>query len=151
VSDERLRIECYILATDRAYHPDTHVWVQRLGADRVRLGLDPLGVETTGTIAQLALVEPGIRVRRGVSLGSVEAEKFVGPLASPLSGTVVAVNDDAIIDPRLLHAAPLDTWLVELAPSALEVELVDLVRGESIEAWFRAKVTQYRIEGVLAE
>jgi glycine cleavage system H protein len=151
VSDELVRIEGYDLAPDRAYHPETHVWVQQLGGGRVRLGLDPLGVETTGTLAQLALVEPGIRVVRGESLGSVEAEKFVGPLASPLSGTVLAVNDDAITDPRLLHAAPLDTWLVELAPSDLEGELVDLVQGEAIASWFAAKVTQYRIEGVLAE
>jgi glycine cleavage system H protein len=147
----RARIDGFDIALDRAYQPDTHVWVQQLGAGRVRLGLDPLGVETTGTLAQLALVEPGISVVRGESLGSVEAEKFIGPLASPLSGTVLAVNDDAINDPRLLHAAPLDTWLVELAPSNLTAELVDLVDGEAVAPWYAAKIAQYRIEGVLAE
>lgn len=146
-----LEVEGYRLDGDRAYHPDTHVWVDQLGDGGVRIGLDPLGVETTGTLAQLSLIEPGAIVAAGEPLGSVEAEKFVGPLASPVSGTVTAVNHDAVADPHLLHRDPLGTWLVELAPTELEAELSTLVRGEAIAEWFVRRLATYRLEGVLAE
>ena len=144
-------VQGYRLAVDRAYHPDTHVWVEEVGPGRVRLGLDPLGVETTGTIAQLAMAAPGSVVRAGQPVGTLEAEKFVGPLSSPVAGTVVAVNDAAVADPRLVHAEPLRTWLVELEVEAAGAAGDGLVRGDDVVPWFERKVAEYRIKGVLAE
>jgi len=147
-----LEVQGYRLALDRAYDRDSHVWVQVLAPDRVRLGMDPLGVETSGTLAQLALVPPGTDVRRAEPLGTIEAEKFVGPLPAPLSGTVVARNEAAVADPGLVHRDPFgEGWLLELAPSDLEGELGLLVQGEKVTAWFEAKVADYRLKGVLAE
>jgi len=151
VSDHRLEIEGYRIATDRAYHPDTHVWVERLAGGTVRLGLDPLGLETMGTLAQLALAAAGTVVERGEPFGTLEAEKFVGPLESPLSGSVVAVNDAVVDEPRFVHDDPLAAWLVELAPADLDAEASALVAGDDIAAWFAAKVADYRLKGVLAE
>ncbi|HET6953036.1 MAG TPA: hypothetical protein VFI47_21830 [Acidimicrobiales bacterium] len=147
---DRLEIEGYRVAIDRAYHPHTHVWVERL-AGTVRLGLDPLGLETMGTLAQLALAAVGTVVERGDAVGTLEAETFVGPLESPLSGSVVAVNDAAADEPRSVHDDPFAAWLVELAPADLDAEASALVAGDDIGPWFAAKVADYRLKGVLAE
>ena len=143
----------YELALDRAYDPETHLWALLVEEGRARIGIDPLGVETSGTLAQLAFVPAGTEVRRGEPFGSLEAAKFVGPLVSPLSGTVVAVNAAALADPGLVERDPFGAgWLVELAPSDLEDELPALLRGAAeIAAWFAAKVDEYRLQGVLAE
>ena len=141
----------YLLARDRAYDPDTHMWVKQEAAGTVRLGLDPLGLETMGTLAQLELLPAGTSVVRGEPLGTLEAEKFVGPLASPLTGTVLAVNADAVADPRIVHRDPLGTWLVELHPADCARESTSLVAGEEIVGWFTAKLAEYRLKGVLAE
>jgi glycine cleavage system H protein len=146
-----LEIAGYLVATDRAHHPDTHVWVERRAGGTVRLGLDPLGLETMGTLAQLSLAAPGTVVERGEALGTLEAEKFVGPLESPLSGSVVAVNDGAVDEPRSVHDDPYAAWLVELAPADLDGEVPALVAGDDIAPWFAAKVADYRLKGVLAE
>lgn len=146
-----LQIEGYRLAADRAYDPDTHVWVERRAGGTVRVGLDPLGLETMGTLAQLDLLGPGTAIARGEALGTLEAEKFVGPLASPLSGTVVAVNDAAIRDPRLVHDDPFAAWLLELEPSDYDAEVSALVSGDGIVPWFTARLADYRLKGVLAE
>jgi glycine cleavage system H protein len=151
MSAEWLEIEGYRVAADRAHHPDTHVWVERRAAGTVRVGFDPLGLETMGTLAQLALVVAGTVVDRGEELGTVEAEKFVGPLESPLSGWVVAVTDAAVADPRSVHDDPYATWLVELEPADLDGEARSLVTGDDIAPWFAAKVADYRLKGVLAE
>jgi glycine cleavage system H protein len=117
-----------------------------------RIGLDALGVETSGTLAQLAFVEVGEAIKRGEAFGSLEAAKFVGPLTSPLSGRVTATNEAVVADPRLVESDPYgDGWLIELTLSDPS-ELDGLVQGaEAIPAWFAAEVADYRLKGVLAE
>lgn len=152
MSVESREIRGYLVRTDRAHDPDTHLWVEVRDDARVRVGLDPLGVETSGTLAQLAMVEVGTIVVRGEPFGSLEAEKFVGPLVAPVSGTVVARNDAVLADPGLVERDPYDSgWLAEIEPSALDADLGGLVAGGDVAAWFESKVEQYRREGVLAE
>lgn len=143
----------YTLAIDRAYDPDTHLWVQLLDGGRARIGMDPLGVETSGTLAQLAFEPDGTTIRRGEPFGSLEAAKFVGPLVSPLSGVITGHNDAALSDPGLVERDPLGAgWLVELEPSGTEAELGLLVGDEDeIVRRFEAKLAEYRVQGVLAE
>jgi glycine cleavage system H protein len=146
-----LEVDGYRLAADRAYQPDTHVWVERCPGGTVRIGLDPLGLETMGTLAQLDLAPPGTTVGAGGAVGTLEAEKFVGPLESPLAGAVVAVNDAAVQSPRLVHDDPFAVWLVELQPADPAAASSSLVAGDDIAPWFAAKVADYRLKGVLAE
>lgn len=143
----------YRLDVDRYYDPDTGVWALMVGPGLMRLGMDPLAVESSGSLAQIALPPPGTEVARGQALGSIEAEKFVGPLTAPLSGTITGANQAAVEDPRIVHADPLgEGWLVELSPSDLAGEASGLVHGaDRVRAWFAAKVEDYRLRGVLAE
>jgi glycine cleavage system H protein len=140
------------VALDRAYGPAGHFWVSMVGPDRARIGLDALGVETSGTIAQLAFLPVGEHLKRGEAFGSLEAAKFVGPLASPLSGTVGATNDAVVADPALVERDPYGAgWLVEL-DLADDGERRDLISGaDVIPDWFEAEVEDYRMKGVLAE
>lgn len=145
-------VEGYRLDPERLYQPDTHVWVQPVAGGRLRVGLDPLGVETLGTLAMLALGPPGTSVARGEPLGTMEAEKFVGPLAAPVTGLVTAVNDAVVSDPRLVHRDPLGAWLLELETTGPDEELSGLVTGEgAVRAWFASRLAAYRERGVLAE
>jgi glycine cleavage system H protein len=149
---DRVEIDGYVLALDRAYHPDDHLWVQLLGDGRARVGIDPLGIETSGTLAQLAFEPVGAAVGRGEPFGSLEAAKFVGPLVAPVSGTITAHNDDALADPSLVERDPLGAgWLVELAGPAIDDELALLVRGDGVRPWFEGKLGDYRLRGVIAE
>jgi glycine cleavage system H protein len=123
-----------------------------VGGDRARIGMDALGVETSGTLAQLAFLPVGEVLKRGEAFGSVEAAKFVGPLTSPLSGTVTATNGAVVADPSLVERDPYGAgWLVELT-LADPGELGELISGaDAIPAWFAAEVEDYRLKGVLAE
>ena len=140
------------VALDRAYDPSGHFWVSMISDDRARIGMDSLGIETSGTIAQLAFLPLGEQLKRGEAFGSLEAAKFVGPLTSPLSGEVVATNDAVVGDPALLERDPYgEGWLIELA-LAEPSELGELISGaDAVPAWFAAEVEDYRLKGVLAE
>ena len=142
----------FTVALDRAYDPDGHFWISVLSEDRARVGLDALGVDTSGTISQIAFLPVGERLTRGEPFGSLEAAKFVGPLTSPLSGVVSATNDAVVTDPAMVERDPYGGgWLVELLVSD-RAQFGELISGgEAIRAWFAAEVEDYRLKGVLAE
>jgi glycine cleavage system H protein len=142
----------YLIDLGRRYDPERHSWVEVLAGDRVRVGLDPLGVETFGDLVELVILDPGIELARGQAFGSVEAAKFVGPLTMPVSGTIVARNEAVVADPRTVAAAPFGGgWLIEVAPSDPGELDGLLAEPEAIRRWFEAKAAEYEAEGVVAE
>lgn len=146
-------VKGFEVRTEFLYDLTHHMWVEELEGNRVRIGMDALGVETSGTLAHLAMVEVGTEISRGEPFGSLEAEKYVGPLVAPLSGTVVATNAEVLSAPGRVEADPYgEGWMIELEASDLEGERSGLVSGaEEIVTRFAQKVTEYRLEGVLAE
>ena len=145
-----IEVDGFPLALDRMYEPATHMWVQR-DAGMVRVGMDPLGVETSGTLAQLSFAAAGTLLAAGSPFGQLEAAKFVGPLVSPVTGTLLAVNGAVLADPGLAERDPYGAgWLAEAAvgDAGLPGLLAD---PNDIIDWFAGKVTEYRLKGVLAE
>ena len=135
-----VRVRGFDLALDRRYEPDTHIWVADAGPGLVRIGMDPLGAETSGTLAQISLPGVGADLAAGRPFGQLEAVKFVGPLTSPVSGTVRAVNDAVAADPGLIEA--------ELAsPAELDGLLAD---AAEITAWYQARIEDYVRTGAIA-
>ena len=147
------RVHGFPLALDRLYHAATHMWVQLTGPGRARIGMDPLGIETSGTLAQISLLPAGAEVVAGRPFGQLEAAKFVGPLVSPVSGTVLAANEAITADPGIAERDPFGAgWLIEAELSSAAGELPALLSDpDEITRWFTAKIENYRREGVIAE
>lgn len=141
----------FALALDRRYERMTHMWV-RPGPDRVRIGMDALEVESSGTLAALSLPEPGFALTAGRPFGQVEAVKFVGPLVSPVTGTVLAANQAAAADPGLIERDPYGAgWLIE-AELTDPAELDRLLAGEAeLTQWYLARIAEYCESGVIAQ
>lgn len=148
-----VNIGAYTLRLDRMFDAENHFWVQVIAGSRVRIGMDPLGLEVSGTLAQLAFVPVGSPVRRGEPFGNLEAAKFVGPLISPIAGMVVAHNTDALRDPGLVEREPFGAgWLVEIEAADMAADRAVLLEGpDRVLPWFERKIEEYRLKGVLAE
>lgn len=135
---------------DLHYDTATHVWVEPTPAGTVRVGLDPLGAETSGDIVALSFAADGSRLGRGQAFGSVEAAKFVGPLIAPVSGVIRAHNDVALARPGTINSDPYGAWLVEIE-LADPAELAALLTGEPrVAAWFAAERERLEKKGMLA-
>lgn len=150
---DRIWIAGFPLALDRLYHPGSHLWVRRSAGGAARIGLDPLGIETSGTLAQLSFDAAGSELAAGRPFGQLEAAKFVGPLISPVSGTLTAVNDAVAADPGLAERDPYDGgWLIDVALAGEGADPPGLLGDPGqITAWFTGKVEEYRLKGVLAQ
>lgn len=137
-----------------AYAEGSHMWVDHTDSGTARVGLDTLGVQTSGSLAHVELVPVGTELRRDDAMGTVEADKFVGPLRTPLSGVVLERNDAVLGDPGLLQHTPYGAgWLLVLGPPAggWSDELARLVRGpDAVRSWFEDEIRRFRLEGVLA-
>ena len=136
----------------RAYDPQTHLWVLDLGGGRLRVGLDALGVETSGTLAAVAFIAGGTELARGEPFGSLEAAKFVGPFVAPVAGRLTAVNEAVLGDPSLVERDPYGAgWLVEFDTTGFEATGNLVVGPDAVNAWFAATVEDYRLKGLVAE
>ena len=152
VAARTMRILGYPLALDRSYEPATHMWVLPAGECVARIGMDPLGIETSGTLAQLSFQPAGTVLTAGRPFGQLEAAKFVGPLVSPVSGTLLAVNDAVVADPGLAERDPFGAgWLIEVRLAAAGLPGGLLRDPDEITAWFVSKVEEYQLKGVLAQ
>ncbi|OYR82205.1 glycine cleavage system protein H, partial [Halorubrum ezzemoulense] len=64
------------------------------------------------------LPEVGDEVAAGESFGVVESIKAVSDLYAPVSGEVVAVNEDLFERPELVNEDPYgDGWMLEVEPA----------------------------------
>jgi glycine cleavage system H protein len=129
------------------------MWVLELGGRHVRIGMDPLGIETSGSLAQLSLEPVRAQLVADRPFGQLEAAKFVGPLVSPVTGTVLAVNHAVIANADVLERDPYgEGWLIEAALGDGSAGLEDLLSDPAeLTAWFAAKIAGYRLRGVIAE
>ena len=95
-----------------------HEWVQRTGADTVRVGITAFAQEALGDVVYVSAPSIGDAVTAGDSCGEVESTKSVSDLYSPLSGEVVAVNDALDATPELVNSDPYgDGWIFEVRVS----------------------------------
>jgi glycine cleavage system H protein len=92
-----------------------HVWVRVEGGTAV-IGITDFAQEELGIIASLELPDEGDAVEQDDSFGSIEGRKTVAELYAPVSGTVEAVNAEALDNPGVLNDDPYDSgWLIEVS------------------------------------
>lgn len=129
----------YLFPPDLYYDGATHVWVRHDDRGGVT-GLDALALESFGDIAYVTLSAPGAVVKRGQPMGTIEAAKMVDELLAPISGTIVARNDNALSNPGLISDDGYgDGWLAIIAPSDWDAEAAQLVHGSALAAWVEAE------------
>ena len=99
-------------------YTDKHEWVSHRCAATVRVGITDFAQDALGDIVFVQLPEPGPTVEAGEPLGEVESTKSVSEIYAPVSGTVVARNDQLTDRPELINTDPYGAgWLVEIEPA----------------------------------
>lgn len=133
---------------DRFYDASRHLWVTPPGAaGTVRVGIDALGLEDLGELAYVVLPAAGTRVERGVAFGTFEAAKMTAPFVAPVSGAVVARNENAVRRPPLVNEDPYERgWLIEVRPDAWARDAAALITGEAAAAWAAREAERLRAD-----
>ena len=108
---------------DRKYTRE-HEWVLDDGGE-IMVGITDHAAEELGDIVYLELPEVGSEVTAGDAMGTIETVKAVEELYAPVSGEVIAVNEDLRDSPETVNASPYeDGWFLRIKSSGDEVELL---------------------------
>lgn len=97
-----------------------HEWVRSPGeAERsVRVGITHFAQEQLGDIVYVQLPAVGDDVTAGEVCGELESTKSVSELFAPLTGSVVARNDELDAAPEQVNADPYGAgWMIEIVPA----------------------------------
>ena len=94
-----------------------HEWVL-IDGESARIGITDLAQDALGNIVHVQLPAIGQSVRSGASAAEVESSKSVSDIYSPVSGSVVLVNESLATQPGLVNSDPYGSgWLYEVQMS----------------------------------
>ena len=94
-----------------------HEWVL-IDGESARIGITDLAQDALGNIVHVQLPALGQAVRTGASVVEVESSKSVSDIYSPVSGSVVLVNESLATQPGLVNSDPYGSgWLYEVQMS----------------------------------
>lgn len=134
-------IEGYNMPDELYYHQDD-TWV-KIEDGNVRVGMTDFYQKMAGDTTYVDLPFEGDAISQGETCGKIQSAKWVGKLASPISGEVVEVNQELEDDPTLINKDPYGRgWVMLVKPSKWEEELKTLVHGEQVEGWLKAKIAE---------
>jgi glycine cleavage system H protein len=95
-------------------YSESDEWVRREDGDVV-CGVTAYAAEQLGDIVYLQLPAAGAQLTRGEAFGEIESVKAVSDLFSPVSGEVLAVNEELDRDPGVINRDPYgEGWIVRV-------------------------------------
>ena len=110
---------------DLLYTSD-HEWVSVEG-NVATIGITDFAQSELGDIVFVEFPELNSTVEKGQSTGSIEAVKTVADLYMPISGIVIAVNENLDKNPEAVNDTPYgDGWMVKIE-IANQDEISDLL------------------------
>jgi glycine cleavage system H protein len=108
------------------YYSEDHEWIEFEDGE-VTLGISEYAANELGDITYVELPTEDDDVVVGDTIGVVESVKAASDVYSPVSGTVVAVNDSLEDEPELLNSSPEDKgWICKLS-NVDDSELEDMM------------------------
>ncbi|HEY9412402.1 MAG TPA: glycine cleavage system protein GcvH [Jiangellaceae bacterium] len=97
-----------------------HEWIRTPGEAQgsVRVGITHYAQDQLGDIVYVQLPAVDDDVTAGQVCGELESTKSVSDLYAPVTGRVVARNDDLDSAPEQVNADPYGTgWMIEIVPA----------------------------------
>jgi glycine cleavage system H protein len=120
---------------DIKYHRE-HTWV-RVEGKRATIGITDYAQQQLGDIVYADMPEAQTEVDADSELSEIESTKATSPVVSPVSGTVVEVNEDLADSPEIINEDPYGNgWIVVLQMSD-PTEVNDLLSRDEYEKFLK--------------
>ncbi|MDP8201362.1 MAG: glycine cleavage system protein GcvH [Candidatus Tenebribacter burtonii] len=117
------------MVKENLLYTETHEWVEVIGGEAV-MGITDHAQHELGDIVYVELPEIGDNIIKGEGFGSVEAVKAVEDILSPISGEVIAINEDLENTPEMINTDAFgDGWIMKVKIANMD-ELEDLMNAE---------------------
>ncbi len=115
------------------YYSESHEWVKVEGNIAI-IGISDHAQHEMGDLSYVDMPEVDDELEKGEEFGAVESVKAASDLYSPVSGTVVDINEALEDAPELLNQDAFANWIIKVEmsdPSELE-SLMDAAAYEEM-------------------
>ena len=108
-------------------YTESHEWVHADEHGNARIGISDHAQQALGDLVFVELPTVGDEIGQGDPCAVVESVKAASDIYTPVSGKVIAINEDLDVDPAIINSDPYgDGWLFEL-------ELIDTEELEGLK------------------
>jgi glycine cleavage system H protein len=115
----------------------THEWADLESDGLVWVGISNHAQEALGDVVFFQAPQLGQQVKQGEAIAAIESVKAASDIHAPVSGEIVALNEELDASPEVVNENPYGVWLFKIKPnsdSSLASELDQLMNLEKYSA-----------------
>ena len=101
------------------YYLPTHEYA-RIEGNTATIGISEFAARQLGNVVYVDMPEADDDVTKGEDFGAIESVKAASDLYSPVSGSVIEINEALIDNPRLINEDPMNNWIIKVEMSDSE-------------------------------
>ena len=140
---EKDKVLCFMFAPKKRIVSELkftkeHEWIRIEKEEEKELaiiGISDFAQEQLGDIVSIELPKAGGVFRQGQTIAIVDSVKASSDIYTPISGEIVAVNEELIEKPELINQSPYDSgWIARIKPSNTE-EIENLMTKEKYDRY----------------
>ena len=91
-----------------------HEWIKIEDGDVAVIGITDYAQNALGDLVYVELPKMGRQVKKGEHFAVVESVKTAAEVYTPVTGEIVAINDNLSADPELLKKSLEDGWIARI-------------------------------------
>ncbi|MDQ4074206.1 MAG: hypothetical protein M3162_07890, partial [Thermoproteota archaeon] len=100
-----------------------------------------------GKIVRIKLKPTGQLIGRGKSLGTMESLRYFGVIRSPVTGTIVEINEKLLSNPKLINDFPFyDGWIAKIKVADKKDDFEILKHIEDCKSELLLQITQFNVK-----
>ena len=104
---------------------ESHEWLDYTDNDKARMGITDFAQNAMGDIVFINLPQVGDMITAGEPICDMESVKAVEDIFAPVSGEIIAVNEELLDHPELINADPYEAWIAEIGNITDTEDLLD--------------------------
>jgi glycine cleavage system H protein len=114
---------------------ETHEWADLEADGLVWVGVSNHAQEALGDVMFFQAPKIGQQVKQGEAIAVIESVKAASDIHAPVSGEIVALNEELEAAPELVNEKPYEVWLFKIKPNSEEALLAELKQLMGIDQY----------------
>ena len=130
-----------VLPLSLHYSVGDHTWVRLEDDGSAAVGMTDVAQNLAGPLLHAKPKRAGATRKKGKPVATVESSKWVGPVKSPMTGEIIAINEELASDATIVNSSPYEGgWIVKMKPSDFDAEMAELLTGDAAVEAYRVRI-----------
>ena len=105
---------------------ESHEWASIEDDGLVWVGISNHAQDALGDVMFFQAPKLGQEVKRGEAIAAIESVKAASDIHAPISGEIIALNEEMDASPEVVNEKPYAVWLFKIKPTSTESLAADL-------------------------